>query len=203
MNKPGILAFAAQFAPRLFQRRRRTWSGVGVALLLLFGLFVWAVVALIGWLFGQAQGWVGTAREVVAEPARGVLEQVEQAVPGAREKLDAHLGSLMPAPKTVATARDVSGTDLGPVSRYQGLARTYWHREGRNLTVEYEGKADYMAVLDHYAQGFAARGYARTVQSASRDAETHEYTKGDERFRVKVAQKPRVGVSVHIETTLP
>jgi len=174
-----------------------------VALLLLFGLFVWAVVALIGWLFGQAQGWMGTAREVVSEPARGVLEQVEQAVPGAREKLDAHLGSLMPALKTVATPRDVSGTDLGPVPRYQGLARTYWSREGEKVEVEYAGRADYAAVLDHYAKGFAARGFVRAVQSASQDAETHKFTKGDERFNVKVAQKDQDGISVRIETTSP
>ena len=57
-------------------------------------------------------------------------------------------------------------------------------------------------MLDHYAKGFAAQGYAQTVQSAQADAETHEYAKGAERLLVKIAQKPQDGVSVRVETNL-
>lgn len=194
MNKLGPFAAAAQFAPRLFQIRRRTWIAVGVGLLVLFGLLIWATVALLGWFLGQAQGWMGAAPEA----ARGAMEQMEQAVPGARAKL----GELVPVLKPSPPQRDVSGTDLGPVARYPGLARTYWHREGKQAAIEYEGAADYAAVLDHYAKGFAARGYAQTVQSAQADAETHEYAKDTERLLVKITQKPRNGVSVRVETNL-
>lgn len=194
MNKPGLFTFAAQFAPGLFQVRRRTWIAVGVGLLVLFGLSIWAALALAGWLFGQAQGWMGVAPEAV----RGVMEQAEQVVPGAREKL----GEFVPALKPPQPRRDVSGTDLGPVARYPGLARTYWHREGRQVTIEYEGEADYAAVLDHYAKGFATQGYAQSVQSAAPSAETHEYTKGGERITLKIAQLPKGAVSARIETPL-
>ena len=194
MNKPGLFPFAAQFAPRFFQVRRRTWIAVGVGLLVLFGLLIWAALALTGWLFGQAQGWMSAAPEAV----RGAMEQAEQAVPGAREKL----GEFVPALKPLQPRRDVSGTDLGPVARYSGLARTYWHREGKQVTIEYEGEADYAVVLDHYAKGFAMQGYAQSVQSATPSAETHEYAKGGERITLKVAQLPKGAVSVRIEMPL-
>lgn len=194
MNKLGLFAFATQFAPRLFQVRRRTWVAVGVGLLVLVGLLIWAAVALIGWFFGQAQGLMGAAPEAV----RGAMEQAEQAVPGARVKL----GEFVPAIKPSQPRRDVSGTDLGPVARYPGLARTYWHREGKQVTIEYEGEANYAAVLDHYAKGFAAQGFAQTVQSAQPDAETHEYIRGAERVVFKITQTPRDSVSARIETSL-
>jgi hypothetical protein len=194
MNKLGLFAFAAQFAPRLFQVRRRTWVAVGAGLLVLVVLLIWAAVASIGWIFGQAQGLMGSAPEAV----RGAIEQAEQVVPGAREKL----GELVPAIKPSQPPRDVSGTDLGPVARYPGLARTYWHREGKQVTIEYEGEADYAAVLDHYARGFAAQGFAHTVLSAQPAAETHEYIKGVERLVFKITQAPRDNVSVRIETSL-
>ena len=194
MNKPGLFAFAAQFAPRLFQVRRRTWIVVGVGLLVLFGLLIWAALALVGWFFGQAQNWMGAAPKA----ARGAMERVEQVVPGVREKLGEFVPGLKPSPPP----RDVSGTDVGPVARYPGLARTSWQREGKQVTIEYEGEADYTAVLDHYAREFSAQGYAQTVLSAQPDAETHEYTKGGERVTLKIAQLPKGAVSARIETTL-
>lgn len=194
MSTPGLFAIASQLAPRLFQVRRRTWIAVGVGLLVLSGLLIWAALALIGWFFGQAQGWMGAAPEV----ARGAMEQVEQAVPGTREKL----GEFVPGLKPAQPPRDVSGTDVGPVARYPGMARTYWHREGKQVAIEYEGEADYAAVLDHYARGFAARGYAQSVLSATPAAETHEYMKGGERITLKIAQLPKGAVSARIETPL-
>ena len=193
MIKPALFAFVAQFAPRFFQARRRTWIAVGVGLLVLFVLLIWAGLALLGWLFGQAQGWMGGAPEAV----RGAVKHAEQALPGAREKLGEFVPALKPAP--ALARRDVSGTDLGPVARYPGLARAYWHREGKQVMIEYTGEADYAAVLDHYAKGFAAQGYVQSVQSATPSAETHEYTKGDERITFKIARLPKGAVSAHIE----
>lgn len=195
INKPGLFVFAAEFAPRLFQVRRRTWIAVGVGLLVLFGLLIWTAVALIGWFFGQAQNWMGA----IPDAARGALEQVEQAVPGAHEKL----GELVPALKpTAPPQRDVSGADLGSVARYPGFARTHWHREGKQITVEYEGQADHMTVLDYYSAGFAEQGFSQTVQSATPVTETHEYTKGRERIILKITQNPKGMVRARIETTL-
>lgn len=195
MNKPGPFAFAAQFAPRFFQIRRRTWIAVGVGLLVLFGLFIWAAVALMGWFFGQAQGLLGTAPQA----ARGALEQVEQVVPSVREKL----GEFVPALKPHSPQRDVSGNDIGPVARYPGLVRTTWQQAGKQVVVEYEGEADYSAVLDHYTKGFAALGFVQSVQSATPEAEAHEYAKDGERIALKLARQSSGKVKVGIETRLP
>lgn len=196
MKKPGFLTYAASFAPGLFQTRRTTWVALGVGLLVLFGLLLWSAVALLGWLWGQTQNWAGTAPEAVGGAVRGVLQQVEQIVPGAREKLGEMVPSLKPETQP---QRDVSGSDLGPATRYPGLTRTHWQRDGGQATVAYEGKADYATVLDHYAKGFAAQGFAQTVQSATPVAETHEYTKGGEHLVLKITQKPRGDVNVRIE----
>lgn len=195
MNKIGLFATLAQFAPRIFQVRGRTWVAVGVGLLVLFGLLIWAAIALLGWFFGQAQGWMGTAPEA----ARGAMEQVERVVPGMREKLGEIIPTMKPAE---LPQRDVSGADLGPVARYPALVRTLWQQEGGQAAVAYEGPADYTAVLEHYARGFAAEGFAQRVRSATSQTETHEYTKTGERFILTVAQTPKGGVSVRIETAL-
>jgi hypothetical protein len=201
MHKLGLLALATQFAPRLFQIRRGTWIGLGMGLVVLFGLFVWAAVALAGWLLGQAQGWLGAARDTAAGPAQSVLERV---APAAREKLDAHLGEYLPVLKAEPEpARDVSGEDLGPVPRYAGLVRSAWLRDGLTTAVEFTGPASYTAVLDHYARGFPALGYAQSVLSATSDAETHVYTKGAERYDVTVTRSGREQVAVRIEATRP
>lgn len=195
MNKLGLFATLAQFAPRLFQVCGRTWVAVGAGLLVLLGLLIWSAIALLGWFFGQAQGWMGAAPEV----ARGAMEQVEKAAPGMREQLGAIIPALRPA---APPQRDVSGADLGSVARYPELVRTHWQQEGVQASVEYEGQADYAAVLDHYARGFAAQGFAQSVKSAMSQAETHEYTKARERLVLKIAQKPKGGVSVRIEAAL-
>jgi hypothetical protein len=190
MNKSLLIA-AAQFAPRLFQVRRSTWIGVGVGLLVMFGLLIWAAVALMGWMWGQSQGWM--------DKARGALAQVEQVVPGARETLGQFVPALKPEAKP---QRDVSGTDLAPVARYPGMSRTDWQRWGKQVAIEYEGEADYATVIDYYAKGFAAQGFVQAVQSASVTAETHEYTKGNERIGMTIAQKPKGGISVKLNLTL-
>ncbi|MEW6678067.1 MAG: hypothetical protein AB1421_09110 [Pseudomonadota bacterium] len=200
MNKLGILAAAAQFAPRLFQVRRGTWFALAVGLVVFFVMAAWTVVALLGWFLGQARDWMGTAGGVVPDSAQQVLEQV---APGVGEPLRDQLGVLVPVLKAEdRPPRDVSGTDLGPVARYPGLVRTHWHREGRQVVVEYEGKADYAAVLDHYTRGFSSRGFSQSVQSANQDAERHAYTRAGEDFLLTIAQKPRSRISVHLETTL-
>ena len=191
MNKFGPFALAAQFAPRLFQVRRRTWIAVGVGLVVLFGLLIWAALALLGWLFEQAQGWMDDAPEAVRE----AVEQAEQAVPDARKKL----GEWVPALKPAQPQRDVSGSDPGPVARYPGLTRTYWQRSDTKITIEYQGAANYAAVIDYYTKGYAGQGYAQTVQSATPTTETHEYTKGNERMVLKITQLPEGVVSVRME----
>lgn len=195
MNKPGIAVLAAQFVPRLIQVHRGTWLALAVGLMAVLTLLVWAAVSLGGWPWGQAQALT----EAAPETARAVVARVEQAAPGAREKL----GELVPALKLEPPPRDVSGTDIGPVARYPGLARSHWHREGREITVRYEGAADYAVVLEHYATGFAAQGYAQNVLTATPESEKHEYLRGADRVGFTLAQKPKGGVKVTLVAVLP
>jgi hypothetical protein len=98
--------------------------------------------------------------------------------------------------------REGSGTDIAPVARYPGLARTYWHRERRQITMHYGGRADYATVVGHSVQGFASQGYTQDLQSATLEAETHAWTKGKQRYLAKIVGKPKGVVAVQIETTL-
>jgi hypothetical protein len=171
--------------------------------MVLAGLLIWAAIALMSWFLGQAQGWGAAAPEAARDALATVERQVEQVVPGAREKVVSGLGELVPILKLEdRPRRDVSGTDLAPVPRYPGLARTYWHREGRRVTVHYEGRADYASVLGHYVEGFVSRGFAQELQSAAPEAETHAWTKGGQRYLAKIVGEPKGVVSVQIETTL-
>ena len=228
MHKPGLLTYVAQFAPGLFRVRRSTWITVGVGLLVFLGFLIWAAMALIGWLWGQTQTLAGAAPDAVRGTARGVVSRVEEFVPGARAVLDQVAASvpdargalgrvteqlpgasellvgILPASKPEAPLqRDVSGQDLGPVARFPGLARTQWQRTAEGAVVDYEGKADYVKVLDYYAKGFVSAGFEQTVQSSTLEAETHQYTKNRERLTLKIAQKPKGLVGVRIETAWP
>jgi hypothetical protein len=228
MHKPGLLTYVAQFAPGLFRVRRSTWITVGVGLLVFLGFLIWAAMALIGWLWGQTQTLAGAAPDAVRGTARGVVSRVEELVPGARAVLDQVAASvpdargalgrvteqlpgasellvgILPASKPEAPLqRDVSGQDLGPVARFPGLARTQWQRTAEGAVVDYEGKADYVKVLDYYAKGFVSAGFEQTVQSSTLEAETHQYTKDRERLILKIAQKPKGLVGVRIETAWP
>lgn len=180
---------------RVFAISRRAWIFIGISMLVLTALAIWVAISLAGWLFGMAREGVAAAPEA----ARAVTAQVEQVMPGAREKL----GELVPALKPEAPPRDVSGTDPASVARYPGLARTHWHRDGREITVRYEGAADFAAVLDHYARGFAAQGYRQELLSATPDEERHEYVKGGDRVGFAITRPKRDNVKVNLITRLP
>ena len=223
-----LFSLIRNFAPRFLQVRRGTWIAIGLGVLTLVALLVWATIALLGWFFGQAQGLIGNAPDVargaigqveqvapgvsaqIEQVAPGVSAQIEQVVPGVRERIEQvvpgvreQLGAWVPALKPEPPPRDVSGTDIGPVERYPGLARSHWHREGREVTVRYEGTAAYTAVLDHYVRGFAAQGYAQTVLSAAPEGERHDYVKGAERVGFALEQLPGGRVKATVIAVLP
>lgn len=195
MSKLGIFAMAAQFASRFLQFRRGTWIAIGIGFLIFSALMIWAVLSLLGWIWGQGKALTASAPDT----ARMVAAQVEQAIPGARDTL----GSLAPALKPEEPLRDVSGTDIGPVARYPGLVRAHWQRNGNEVMVHYEGRADYLSVLDHYVNSFAAQGYAQKVMVATQDSEEHHYRKHEERVIFKIAKQPQGKVQATIIATLP
>jgi hypothetical protein len=195
MSKGSLLSMASQFAPHFFRVRRGTWLAVAIGLVAFLLLSAWAVFSFVGWLWGQGKSLTEGAPEAV----RAVVAQVEQAIPGAR----AALGDLVPAIKPELPSRDVSGADIGPVPRYSGLTRSHWQHNGNETTVRYEGRADYAAVLDHYANGFTTQGYRQNVVSAAPASEVHDYRKGDERIRFEITRLSHDKVKATIIAVLP
>jgi hypothetical protein len=185
-------------APRLFGLRRGTWIGLGLSLLVLAGLSIWAVVSVAAWLFGK----VPEATEAGRQAAGVAIEKAEQVLPGIREQV----GVWMPgaakgepaATSAAGTVRDVSGSDLGPVARYPGLSREHFIDDGARTAVRFGGGADYPAVLAHYAEGFKAAGYSQGVLSATRTGEHHRYSGERDQFELRITGQSEGRVEVEI-----
>jgi hypothetical protein len=100
MNKLGILALAANFAPRIFRVRRATWISIGIGFLVLTGLMLWAAIALAGWFWGQA----GKQLEAAPALAQGAMKQLDQAIPEVRGILEIIVPSLkLPPASSLST----------------------------------------------------------------------------------------------------
>jgi len=125
-------------------------------------LAAWAVIALLGALWGGAQTLIGTApsaleaaKQLVAQHAGALStaakEQLAQTVDQASQvgtQMVASATALAAAagialkelpvlPAEAIPARDVSGEDLGP-ARFQGLARVAWSNTEKGASVRYE-----------------------------------------------------------------
>jgi len=190
MNKTSLFDLASRHAPRVLGVRRRTWIGIGIGFLVLLGLMTWAALALLAWLWGQASEWRANAPEI----ARQTVEKADQVVPGLKQKV----GELVPWLASEKPPRDVSGFDLGPVPRYPGLVRNQWSGDGRRVTVAFEGRPEYPAVLDHYVRGFRERGFAQSVESATPTLEKHLYVRANERYAFEIKRAERGTVQVRI-----
>lgn len=212
IKKADVLNRAATLAPGLF--RGKTWLAIGSGLLILFALIIWLAFSLLSWLWSQTQNAASAAPEVLSGPARSIIAQVNEVIPGARALIDQATGSL-PAVRDVIGGltpardtgspllRDVSGDDIGPVTRFPGLLRSQWLRSEKQLSVEYEGQAEIAKVIAHYAQGFAAQGFKQTVLSATARSETHLYSTESNRFTVTIEQTGKEQIRVRLDTTQP
>ena len=189
------LSLFSMLASRISAISRRTWILISVVVLTLAVLAIWLTISLAGWLFGMAQQGILAVPDV----ARSAVQQVENIVPGATQAID----DLRTIGQAAPPVRDVSGTDPIPVARFPGLARTHWQREGQDIAVRYEGKADLAAVLDHYAKGFAEHGYRQELHAATPSEERHDYHKGEERIGVTFVQQKENRVSISITTRQP
>lgn len=189
------LPLFSMLASRLFAISRRTWVLISVGLLILGALAIWMTISLAGWLFAVARESVTATPEV----ARNAVQLVEKVVPGAMQAIK----DLPVIGQASPPARDVSGTDPIPVARFPGLARTHWQREGQEIRVRYEGKANFTAVLDHYTKGFAEHAYRQELHAATPGEERHDYLKGSERVGVIFTQLNNSMVSVSITAPMP
>lgn len=194
MKRTGLFDLASRHAPRVLGVRRRTWIGVAIGFLVLLSLMTWAALALLAWLWGQASEWRANAPAIV----RQTVEKADQVVPGLKQKV----GELVPWLASDKPSRDVSGSDLGPVPRYPGLVRNQWARDGRRVTVAFEGRAEYPAVLDHYVRGFRENGFAQTVESATPVMEKHLYVKATERYAFEIRRAERDTVQVRLASNV-
>lgn len=186
----------SQWVNRVFSFSRRTWILITVSVALLIALILWATIMLASWLFGMAKD----TAIAIPDVARVAIQQVEQAVPGATQAIEDLRTIALPA---AAPARDASGSDPVAVERFPGFIRTHWQREGQELTVRYEGKADLPAVLNHYTQRFSGLGYQQELNAATQNEESHDYIKGSERVRVTFTQQKGDMVSVSIAVQQP
>ena len=189
------LPLFSMLASRLFAISRRTWLLVSVALMILAALAIWLTISLAGWLFGMAREGVSAVPEV----AGSAVQHIEKVVPGAMQAIE----DLRVIGQASPPARDVSGTDPVPVARFPGLARTHWQREGQEIRVRYEGKAELAAVLDHYTKGFADHGYRQELHTDTPSEERHDYLKGSERVGVIFTQLKNSMVLVSITAPMP
>jgi hypothetical protein len=212
IKQSDLLNRAATLAPGLF--RGKTWLAIASGLLILFALIIWLAFSLLSWLWSQTQNAASAAPEILSGPARSIVAQVNEVIPGARAIFDEATGSL-PAVRDaiggLTTARntgspllrDVSGNDIGPVSRFPGLLRSQWLRTETQIAVEYEGPAEIARVIDHYAQGFSSQGFKQTILSATARLESHEFSNQGERFNVRIEQTGKDQVRVRLETAQP
>lgn len=194
----------ARVASILRKVRPRTWLIIGGVVVGILGLFVWAGIAVLSWLWGQVptaatagNRLVGDAMTQIEQSAPGLKEQIGQWVPGLKDQVSQWAPSLAED----LPASDVSGTDLGPVPRFAGLVRTSFSRREGAVEVRYAGPATFEAVRAHYVQGFTTAGYAQEVIDASPDAENHRFTAGQEIIELALLRQAGGRVEVRLKSS--
>lgn len=202
LYKFGFLAHGVSWLSNI---RARTWLTLAAIGLVFVGLVVWAGIAILSWLWGQApvvagagKRLAGNAIKQVEQVAPGLRQQAEQWVPGAKEQAAQWLpagvkeqaGKWLPGLGADVPANDVSGTDVGPMPRFPGLMRSHFERTGQTVEARYAGRAAFEVVLAHYVQGFAAAGFTQEVISATTEGEKHRFRRGDEFIDLALLRRP-------------
>jgi hypothetical protein len=162
-----------QAASRLRNIRARTWLILGAVALGLVSLLVWAGVAILSWLWSEAPTVAEAGRRLSGEAitqaervAPGLKERVEQWAPGMKAQID----RVLPGKGEAPPAKDVSGTDVGPMPRFPGLVRTYFVRQGQMIEARYAGRAE--------------------VMSATPEEEQHRFRRGQESIDLSIMRRP-------------
>lgn len=197
MNTQNLSTFAQQFGSRIRAVKRRTWVILGLVMALLFGLAVWAAIAVVSFFWGQTQTLVAGAPELAREATRVAAAQVGVLLPAAQEKLAQMKEQLptvagiklpeVPGLTDAPPSQDVAGSDLGP-ARFAGLTRVSWLKNGTLAEASYQGAVDYAKARQHYIQAFTAMGFSHAVLGATITEETHEFVSARERMTLKISQ---------------
>jgi len=188
------------------------------SVLIVATLLIWAAISSAQWLFFQgkdaavdvingAPKITETVLGKVENVIPGAKEKIEGVIPGAKEALEGLEGAVPGATGAIenilggidlkrSTQREVSGDDVAPIARYTGLVRVAWDKAG---IAQYEGKADFKQVRQHYSTGFIEQGYTETMISANQQTEVQEYVKGQDRYKLTTTQKSPSIVQLTIE----
>lgn len=173
--------------------KTRTWVIIGTIIIVFIGLILWIAASLLSFLWGQAATGLGVANSALSHAEQqmpALREQAEQLAPtltaeavALREQAERLAPDLvksaqeiMPslAPSDAAPATDVSGVDIG--SRFPGLVRSAFSRNGEIIQVDYRGKGTIDALVAHYSKEFAAAGFQHEVLRATPSSELHQFT---------------------------
>lgn len=158
----------------------------GAAILLVsLGLAIWAGVAAIGWLSNQ----VPVAKEALIAKAPDVRRQIEGVAPGIAQGVDKFLSGE-------TAMSDVPGEDPGNVPRYEGFVRTRYAVQDASRAAQFEGRAAFRPVADHYHARFKEKGWPHRVLFAAANEERHEYRAQTMRYELHLKQQ---GGSVSVE----
>jgi hypothetical protein len=197
---------------------RKTVYWIVGSVLFVAVLLIWALIASAQWLLYQSRdaavGMVNNAPKIsevvlgnVEQVMPGAMKTLEGVVPGAKEAFEGVVPGATGAIGALESVlggfdlkrsaqREVSGTDVAPIVRYSGLVRIAWDKAG---VAQYEGKADFKQVRDHYSNGFIEQGYIETNVSANQDTEVQEYLKDKDRYKLTTTQKSPSIVQLKIE----
>jgi hypothetical protein len=190
--KPVSLRKAAE---RFVQGHPGTWLAIAFSMMAVVAFGVVLLIELATWI-----------RETLPSPQNSIgKEQTVGAVQVSSDvsKVLQPMASVV-VETSIQAPWDVYGTDPGPVARFPGLARSHWHPDGREITVRYEGDADFDVVLNHYVNGFAAGAYSqRILPPDGLDGVKHEYVREGHKVRFALSKKPKGGIKVSIITGTP
>ena len=179
MTRLAFAALAAQLFPRIFSVRKRTLVGTGIALIIVLGLFIWAIYALLVWFFG----WVFQTIEQAPELTRQAQEKIEVMAPGVQKSIGEAATGFFGG---IRNDREVSGEDIAPVPRIDGFVRVRWLADGDRTVVEYRGDRGIPEVVSHYRKGFSDLRYGARVISASTAGEVHMFWKPGESWLIDI-----------------
>ncbi|MFN0040870.1 MAG: hypothetical protein ACKVP2_15260 [Burkholderiales bacterium] len=161
----------------------------GIALLVLFGLGIWAVIAAIGWVSNQAPpAWAKLTGQIpdIRKSIEGVMPEAAQAVENW-------------IPGVTKAQKDVAGEDVGSVARYKDFVRTRYSTTAESRLAGYEGRGEFRAVADFYRARFSEKGWSNRVIDASVGEERHQYLGKETRVELHVKDLGGGNVSVIIE----
>lgn len=160
---------------------RRVWMAVAALIATLGALLIFGAVAVVWTLWTQVPAASEAGRRLldraatqVERLAPAVTEQADRWRPGVASQLDRLTENWVPP------EADVSGADVGPVTRYPGLFRTGFARWEAEITSRYSGRVPFSEVLAHYVAGFAAAGYRHEVLTATTEHEHHRFAAVDD-----------------------